>query len=378
MTGSFPFNDSDAVLMAVSEADSRGGIDGEPVEVLPEFTGGDLTVAARLAAQLVDAEADAIVGLGFSSLAETVIEVSGPAQVPTLSYAASSPSLTGTEPPLDYFFRTIPSDVLQARVLIQEIPTRWACTRVATIYVADAYGEGLNAAFTSQYTNGGGVVTHTQPIDEDAQDYGDALTAVATSDPDCIVLVAFTDTAGRIFRQWPGVSPRPDVTWIGSDGLFEDTLVTEAVDPALIDGVVGTAPRFESNTPEFVDFERRYEATYGRPPAFGEHQLYDATALVLLGLAKVGPGDRSALRDALFDVSRPPGEAVGPGELARGLDILARGGEVNYVGASGPVDFDDAGDVVTDYVVWRYAASVQDFVLDAVIPVDDVIRVDER
>jgi branched-chain amino acid transport system substrate-binding protein len=33
-------------------------------------------------------------------------------------------------------------------------------------------------------------------------------------------------------------------------------------------------------------------------------------------------------------VANAPGEEILPGELARGLEILADGGEVNYVGAT--------------------------------------------
>ena len=30
---------------------------------------------------------------------------------------------------------------------------------------------------------------------------------------------------------------------------------------------------------------------------------------------------------------------------------------MNYEGASGPLDFDEMGDVVTDYAIWRYDAT---------------------
>jgi len=35
-----------------------------------------------------------------------------------------------------------------------------------------------------------------------------------------------------------------------------------------------------------------------------------------------------------MDVANAPGELILPGELAKGLDILANGGEVDYVGAT--------------------------------------------
>ena len=36
----------------------------------------------------------------------------------------------------------------------------------------------------------------------------------------------------------------------------------------------------------------------------------------------------------IFDVANAPGVKILPGELAKGLDIIAAGGEIDYVGAS--------------------------------------------
>jgi len=35
-----------------------------------------------------------------------------------------------------------------------------------------------------------------------------------------------------------------------------------------------------------------------------------------------------------MDVANAPGEKIYPGELAKALDILAKGGDIDYVGAS--------------------------------------------
>ena len=43
-----------------------------------------------------------------------------------------------------------------------------------------------------------------------------------------------------------------------------------------------------------------------------------------------------------------PGEEIFPGELAKGLEILASGGEVNYQGAS-DVEFNDVGEAAGSY-----------------------------
>ena len=43
------------------------------------------------------------------------------------------------------------------------------------------------------------------------------------------------------------------------------------------------------------------------------------------------PGD---YKTTVMDVSNAPGEQIFPGELGKALDILADGGEIDYVGAT--------------------------------------------
>ena len=59
------------------------------------------------------------------------------------------------------------------------------------------------------------------------------------------------------------------------------------------------------------------------------------------------------MRDALRQVANPPGEIVGPADIAKALELVREGKDVNYVGASGDVDFDEDGNVVSSMRVWR-------------------------
>lgn len=48
-----------------------------------------------------------------------------------------------------------------------------------------------------------------------------------------------------------------------------------------------------------------------------------------------GSADRAAIQSKILEVANAPGEKIGVGELAKGLKILAEGGEVDYDGATG-------------------------------------------
>ena len=47
-----------------------------------------------------------------------------------------------------------------------------------------------------------------------------------------------------------------------------------------------------------------------------------------------GSTDSNTFKTKILDVANAPGEKINPGELAKALEILAAGGDVDYVGAS--------------------------------------------
>jgi branched-chain amino acid transport system substrate-binding protein len=79
---------------------------------------------------------------------------------------------------------------------------------------------------------------------------------------------------------------------------------------------------------------------------------------VLIALAAVKADtttDSAAIRDAIRDIAGPPGEVVGPGVdgIARALELIADGEDINYEGAGGSQDFDENGDVSSTIEIWK-------------------------
>jgi len=61
-------------------------------------------------------------------------------------------------------------------------------------------------------------------------------------------------------------------------------------------------------------------------------ESYDAAALILLAMQKAG--DPAKAYEQVMEMANAPGEKIFPGELAKGLQILKDGGDVDYVGGS--------------------------------------------
>ena len=64
---------------------------------------------------------------------------------------------------------------------------------------------------------------------------------------------------------------------------------------------------------------------------------------MLLAMQAAGSSDASDFKGSVLTVANAPGEPILPGELAKGRQILADGGEIDYVGASA-VELLEAGE----------------------------------
>ena len=61
------------------------------------------------------------------------------------------------------------------------------------------------------------------------------------------------------------------------------------------------------------------------------------------------------IRDHLRVVANPSGESIVPGDFERAFMLLKQGKTINYEGATGTVDFDEKGDVITPIEVWQFS-----------------------
>ena len=82
-------------------------------------------------------------------------------------------------------------------------------------------------------------------------------------------------------------------------------------------------------------------------------ESYDAAALMLLAMQAAGTTDSNVYKDHVMDVANAPGEPIQSGELSKALQILADGGEVDYVGAT-DVELIGPGEAAGNYRIVSY------------------------
>jgi len=345
---------------------------GGPIiaEHIAEDTNTLPTPAIESARKLV--EADGVVAIigGWSSgvTVATATSVSIPAGVLQISNGSTSPliSVLPEDRDTDLLFRTTSSDALQGVVAAQlaagEIFDDYKFKTASTLFVNNPYGQGLSNAFSRSFQLRGGTVHAQVPHPEEVQPtYRAQLASALQNDPDILVAVSYPAHTATYLKESRDVFGF--TTWQFVDGNKSEK-VLEAVGADALEGAIGTAPGQDPSIPGFANFAEAYKARFGheRIPPFTE-SAYDAAIAIGFAVAKaIADGETEItgvkVRDRLRDVANPPGEKVVGGKQANitaGLQMIKDGGDVDYAGAAGACDFDEAGDVITPIEIWKFA-----------------------
>ena len=342
-----------AVALAGDHINRAGGIQGASVVIISRDTAVNPVQGVDAARALVDVEnAVAIVGALSSGVSIAVAQsVTVPNERILISGASTAPSITVLEDN-DYVFRTTPSDASQGIVLAR-LANEQGYQKVGIMYINNPYGEGLANQFEKSFTELGGTVTAKAPHEDVQPTYASELEKATEGDPDVLLTVSYTGQASVYVRE--ALEGGYADKFLFVDGVKGPEWIDGINAWEALDGTLGTVQGSQAS-PGKGAFESSYEETYGFPvshPFMAEH--YDATVLVALAAAKAGSTtDAAAIRDALRDVANPPGEIVGPGRdgIAKALELIADGKDVNYEGAGGAVDVDENGDVFGTIEIW--------------------------
>ena len=255
-------------------------------------------------------------------------------------------------------------------MVLAKVATDEGIKSACTMYINNAYGQGLSQIFTDNFEKAGGKVTAQVPHESEQATYASELDKCTAGNPEALVAPAYPQSARVFLRE--AVEAGKVKKFLFTDGTQSADMFT-TLGWATFDGMKGTAAT-SLDVAAGTAFETAYAAKYGSVPALPYlREAYDAVYLIALAAEKAGSTDSTAIRDALRDVANPPGEVVSPGTdgFKAALKLIADGKDINYEGASGPVDLDKNGDVLIGAIeVWHVDAATQKLVTDTVYKVD--------
>ena len=355
-------NGAELAAKQINEA-AEAVFGGPIIELVQADAATNPAVAVDQARSLVNTEGVvAIVGALSSGVTVPVAEsVAIPSEVIMISPASTTPLITVMETDTDWLFRTVASDALQgivgAQLAAGEIIDDYQATTASTIYVNNPYGQGLSRAFADAFeARGGQVLAQVSHPEEPQPTYASVLEAALAGDPDVVVAISYPGQATVYMAEARDLYGFSD--WQLVDGTKSLDIVEAAGADALA-GDYGTAPGADPQWEGQERFVQQYEAEYGaRPPLPFIDTAYDAVATIGLAIAKtISDGEEvtsAAIRDRLREVAGQGGEVVGVGEFEEAFRLLELGTDIDYTGAAGTVDYDDAGDVVTPVEIWQF------------------------
>ncbi|MDE2696915.1 MAG: ABC transporter substrate-binding protein [Chloroflexota bacterium] len=347
--------------LAIRHINDAGGVLGRPVTYVLADPTSDPDTAVEVARRLVEVEGvHALVGPSSSANSIPVAEqVARPAGIPMISPSATSPMLT-TADDGDFFFRTALSDIAQGPVLARLTRER-GFERVGVVYRDDAWGRGLYETFAAAWD---GDITAVA-IQPEAETYLPELRT--TGDGEALVVITFADEAETILRE--ALDSGLYDQFVFGDAARRLALV-QVIGGDRLGGMYGTAGVARPNTESQAAWDEAYREAYGELPVTPYvRETYDAAIAIALAAEAAGSLHGGAIRDHLRWVGAAPGEVViaGPDGVARALDLLAGGSEVDYQGAAVTLDWDANGDLLHGHIgIWRFTADERIEDLDAV------------
>lgn len=326
------------------------------VDLAAEDTGTDPDTAISAAAGLVDDGYPMIVGPLSSNVSLSVgREIAVPDETIQVAPGNRQPeysALTG-----DWTFRTAAPNQLQGAALARIATEQLDATTAATITIGDRYGTTIAEEFASTFENtADGSVTNRETIGIDQSSYSDELSRVLDGEPDALLVAAFTQSGEQLLADFYSEFDRADMPLLVPDSLQKETLQKEV--DADLTNIVGVTADYTG--PGAGQFDNLYRANTGDAPnvsGFVRH-TYDSAAVLVLANAAAGQNDPAAIRDELRAVTAPDGEEITPDALANGVELAAEGTAIQYRGASGEIQFDENGDLLSpDYQQWRFTGT---------------------
>lgn len=273
----------DGALLAVEQANARGGVGGRAVNLRVFDDGQQPERLASIWPSIESAGLSAMVGPMTSSVAAHWLPLANQAQLLTVSPTVTSSRFSGVD---DHFFRVISSTREYASLTARHHLAAGQWRRYALVLDASnqAYTFSWAEHFEAAVRTYGGEVVATVAYPRDAAAALDgALEQALAASPEALMVVAnATDTArlAQLLRQRGITLPLLGAEWAATPQLLlaggravEGMLLAQYMD-------------LESKVPRYVAFDAEFRRRYGRAPGFVEVAAYDAMQVVLAGLAQ--------------------------------------------------------------------------------------------
>ena len=296
LTGFAAFDGNSALVgakLAVSDANAKGGINGEKLELVVYDDQASAKEATPVATKLV--EEDQVVGAvsgSYSAATRATAGIFQSAGVPYVVAYAIDPSVTRTG---DYMFRVSAMGDVQGRggaKLVSNLGKK----RVVLLTLKNDFGQTLAAGFKDAAPKFKLDIVNEYEYGIKDRQFGALIAKIKSDNPEVIYASGYYFNAGPLISQLraSGVT----VPVIGQEGYDGEKFI-EIAGPAAEGTLITTSLDRDSDSPVTQSFLKEFRQSAGYGADMVGASSYSATAILIEGLRKTNGKGGAALRDAI-------------------------------------------------------------------------------
>ncbi len=324
----------DGAILAVEQANAKGGVLGRQIELVVLDDQADATQAANVVTRLIQREK--VVGV-IGPVISATASVGGPIcqrfGIPMITPTATAVSITRVG---DYVFRVCFLDDSQGSAAVNYIYGE-GIKKAAVLYkVGDAYSEGLRDVFM-QKTKELGMEGIDVAYNLGDTDFSAQLSRMKNFGAEGVFCPFYYEDAVLVTRQAKAMGYNP--LFVGTDGWDAQELLDQAGDASLGSAMTTHFSPTDSR-PIVQQYLNDFQARFGHFPIVLAALGYDATRLMIESIGRAGSDDPKAIRAAIAATEGFDGVTGSPISLDENGDPIKDVTIIKVIEKDGELAFD--------------------------------------
>jgi branched-chain amino acid transport system substrate-binding protein len=306
--------------MAIDELNAKGVKIGDKVakfELLAEDDAGDPKQGTAVAQKLVDSKVNGVVGHLNSGTTIPASQLYSDAGLPQVSPSATNPNYTRQG--FKTTFRVVADDTQLGGTLGRYAVQTLNGKKIAVIDDRTAYGQGVAEEFSKAAKEAGATIVGHEFTTDKSTDFNAILTKLKGQSPDILFFGGMDAVGGPMLKQVKQLGL--NVKFMGGDGLCTGELAKLAGDAIGEEMVVcAEAGGVDGDFKAPLDtWKAKFKEKNGVDVQIYAPYVYDAVQVLAAAMEKAGSADPEK--------------------------YLPEVGKVNHKGLTGPITFDEKGDI---------------------------------
>jgi ABC-type branched-subunit amino acid transport system substrate-binding protein len=369
----FGLNAEAACKAAAQQINAAGGILGHPLACPVFDTKGDPADAVPVTNRMLVSAPHLTMVLGpDGNDIPSVLPLLEKAKIPEMNTVGDPRYDTQTS---SDFWRLTPSDSTQAPALAY-YAYHHGYTKVAEVFTSDLSAQTTTAPFKTAYNRLGGTIVKALTITPDQSSYQTEVAAVLAAHPQAIVGEMDPQTASTFLtemRQQHGSILPVVITQRATQGDWAPAVAPAIGAATLAKDITAIAPALSATGPGYTAYANAMKSTKANP--FAAHNSFVAAQFDGILAFALAIDMAKTLNPATWVADIPKVTAAASGATvvrtyAQAAAALKAGHRIQFIGASGPMVFNQYNTADRPYAVWNFTPAISTWTMGSVLPKD--------